>query len=77
MDKDQGVCKACTPLIWPWGSILEAEAYSIQTRNGEHKKVSMLRSPTGYCLDSYLHLDEDGRDQGDHLDSLKCVYTCG
>ena len=46
------------------GSILEAEAYSIQTRNGEHRKLSMLRSPTGSCLDSYLHLDEDGLGPG-------------
>ena len=29
---------------------MEAEAYSLKTRNGEHRKACVPRSPTGPCL---------------------------
>ena len=29
---------------------MEAGVYSLQTRNGKHRKISMLRSLTSFCL---------------------------
>ena len=36
-------------LILPSGKLLEAEAYSLQTRNGEQRKPFVPRSPRGSC----------------------------
>ena len=34
---------------------MEAEAYSLETRNEGHRKASVLRSPTGSCWVSKAH----------------------
>ena len=35
--------------FWNSGNVMEAEGYSLQTRNGGHSKASIPRSPTGSC----------------------------
>ena len=36
-------------VLWNSKKVMEAEAYSLQTRNGRHGQASMPRSPTGSC----------------------------
>ena len=38
------------PALWNSGEVMEAEVYSLQTRNGGHRKTSIPRSPAGSCL---------------------------
>ena len=42
------------PALWNSEKVIEAEAYSLQTRNREHRKASVLRRPIGPCSASLL-----------------------